>query len=72
VLLEHAAGVARRMAAVPAAAFRLTKQQRRAPYLERARTAAELDAAVLAEWAAPQTAEVIRAYLERTVGKGGG
>jgi enoyl-CoA hydratase len=71
-LVARAVERAAAMASIPAESFRLTKQQVRAPAVERIRAAAEVDAEVAARWAAPETAEVIRGYLARVVGKGGG
>lgn len=68
-LLPRAIEVAAAMAAIPAAAFRLTKAQLRQPAIERARAARDVDAAAAAQWASPQTAEVIRGYLQRVVGR---
>ena len=64
---------AERLASVPPEAFRLAKLQLRGPSLEHAaRRGAELDGHIVEQWAAPETAAVIRAYLERTVGRRGG
>ncbi len=70
-LEARALAVARELAAVPAASYRLTKEQLRAPFLERAAAATDAAAAVRAQWDSPETAAVIRAYLDRTVGKKG-
>ncbi|HVS02026.1 MAG TPA: enoyl-CoA hydratase/isomerase family protein [Thermoanaerobaculia bacterium] len=72
-VVDRAAEVGRRLAAVPAAAFRLTKEQLALPLLRRAAAGDEaVREQVHAVWKAPATLEVIRAYLERTVGRGGG
>lgn len=64
-LAERAVAVARRLASEPAARFRLTKQQLRAPTIAAiAAHSAETDAAVLAEWQRPETVAAIRAYLD--------
>ncbi|MDH4046333.1 MAG: enoyl-CoA hydratase/isomerase family protein [Gemmatimonadota bacterium] len=64
-LADRAVTVARRLASEPAARFRLTKQQLRAPTIATiAAHAAETDAAVLAEWERPETVAAIRAYLD--------
>jgi enoyl-CoA hydratase len=65
VVVDRAREVAQRLAGEPAARFRLTKRQLRAPTIAAiAAHAAETDAAVLAEWERPETLEAIRAYLE--------
>jgi len=63
-LMDRATEVADRLGAEPAARFRLTKRQLRAPTLAAiAAHAAETDDAVLAAWQEPRTAAAIRAYL---------
>ena len=53
-------------------AFALTKRQLRLPALDRLdRHGAALDAEVARLWQQPESAERIRAYLERTVGRSG-
>lgn len=67
-LLDRACEVARARAAVPAATFRLTKRQLRAPALERiARHAAAADAEVVRAWASPAIRRAIEAYVRRTL-----
>lgn len=69
-LLERAVEVAASYAAIPPATFRLTKRQLRRPTLERYEAyAPTFDPEVMEIWSEPQTAEVIRTYLERTLGK---
>jgi enoyl-CoA hydratase len=69
-LLARAHEVARQLAAIPPAAFALTKQAVRAQALERIDAAAERqDSAVLDVWTAPETLTHIREYLRRTLGK---
>jgi enoyl-CoA hydratase len=64
-VVDRAREVARRLASEPAARFRLTKQQLRAPTIAAiAAHAAETDAAVLAEWERPESLAAIRTYLE--------
>lgn len=70
-VLPRAIAVASALARVPAAAFELTKLQLRRPAAERAAAATETAAAVRKAWADPASADVIRAYLERVVRKGG-
>jgi enoyl-CoA hydratase len=63
-LIDRATEVADRLGAEPAARFRLTKRQLRAPTLAAiAAHAAETDDAVLAAWQEPETVAAIRAYL---------
>jgi enoyl-CoA hydratase len=70
-VVARALAAAESLARVPAAAFRLTKLQLRRPAAERAAAARETASAVRAAWADPAAWEVVRAYLERVVGKGG-
>lgn len=69
-VLARAVAVATELARVPAEAYRLTKQQLRAPAIERVDAAAATIAAVRAQWASDGAAASIRAYMERVVGKG--
>jgi enoyl-CoA hydratase len=72
-LLSAALARAEHLASIPSESFRMAKHLMRAPTLERVDLAQrELGAAIAAAWAAPATAERIRAYMERTVGKGKG
>jgi enoyl-CoA hydratase len=67
---DRAFEVARRLGAIPRAAFALAKRQLRAPTLERVDAlAAATDAEATAVWEAPETHAHIRAYLERTIRK---
>lgn len=69
-LIERAIAGARRLAAMPEAAFTLTKRTLRAPVverIERGRRAA--DPPVRDAWAGPVCQAAIRTYLDRTVGK---
>lgn len=69
-LQATALAAAEALGAIPPAAFTLAKQQLRRPVLEQAdRFEREWGASVLAQWRAPETHAVIRAYLDRTVGK---
>jgi enoyl-CoA hydratase len=71
-LLARALARAERLAAMPAESFRRAKLLMRGPALERAeRAQREHGRAIQDSWASPETAERIRAYMERTVGKGG-
>jgi|SoiMethySBSTD1v2_1073268.scaffolds.fasta_scaffold392970_2 enoyl-CoA hydratase len=70
-LLARALAVAQEMAAISPAAFRMTKEGVRQPFVERARAAASSAGEVHAQWAGADTAEVVRAYLARVLHKGG-
>jgi len=70
-LLETAVAVAVDLAAVAAEPFRLAKRQLRRPTIERiAADAAGNDPTATVIWGSPETAAIVRAYLDRTVGKG--
>ena len=71
-LLPRALAVAQEMARLSPAAFQVTKQQLRKPFVERAEAAARVSGELHAQWAGADTAEAIRAYLGRVLGKGGG
>lgn len=68
-VLARAIVVAQRLAAIPAAAYRLTKEQLRAPTIARIDAASATAVAVRAQWAGDETAGIIRAYLDRVVAK---
>ena len=69
-LQATARAAAESLGSIPAAAFALGKQQLRRPVLDQAeRFDGEWGAAAMAQWCAPETHAVIRAYLDRTVGK---
>jgi len=66
-LLDQAVGVAETLAALPPAAFALTKRQIHEPVMKRIReSGAGFDAAVAELWAAPKTLAAIRDYVART------
>jgi len=65
-LIERAIAAAKSLAALPPAAFALTKQQIRRPALQRL---GQDDAAIEAIWTAPETLERIRDYVARTLGR---
>jgi len=70
-LPSAAMAAAEMLAARPAAAFALTKQQLRGAALTRMRAGRPaFDAAVEDVWCAPATTEAIRGYIERTFKKG--
>ena len=66
-LLDEAVAVAASMAAIPAAAFSLTKLQMRAPTRRRMRAGAAVDTDVQDAWASPETLSAIRGYVARTL-----
>ena len=68
-LEEEALTAAERLAALPAAAFRLTKRLLREPTLARIRAGAAIDQAVQDNWMSPETLTAIREYVARTLGK---
>jgi enoyl-CoA hydratase len=69
-LMSRAMEVAKQFAAVPAEAFRVTKQQLRYEVIRRAEAAeALLGSRIDAIWRAPETLETIRRYVERTVSR---
>jgi len=63
--LARGHAIAEELAAIDANAFRITKEQLRAPVLRAPRH----DDAVTAHWCAPETHANIRAYLARTIRK---
>jgi enoyl-CoA hydratase/carnithine racemase len=65
-LLDEAVALAESLAALPAAAFALTKSQLREPSLQRMRAGAAIDEAVQDEWASAATLAAIRDYVART------
>ena len=66
---DEAMAVARSLAAIPPAAFALTKRQLREPVLERIHVGAAVDAAVQEAWASPEILGAIRDYVARTLRK---
>ena len=66
-LMDEAMAVAEEMASRPARAFEMTKHQLRAPTVQRMRDGAAIESAVYDEWATPETLDVIRAYVARTL-----
>jgi enoyl-CoA hydratase len=67
MLMDRAMEVAERMAAIPPAAFALTKEAFYTPVLERTRLLDKSNAKVIEEWLQPHTYDTIRAYLEKTI-----
>ena len=68
-LLDEAVAVAESLAAIPAAAFALTKRQMREPALQRMRAGAAMDAAAEDSWASAETLDAIRGYVARTLNR---
>ena len=69
-LIDRAVGAAEALAALPPAAFSLSKRQTRQPALERLeRVGRSIDAAADEIWTAPETLERIRNYVARTFKK---
>jgi enoyl-CoA hydratase len=66
-LLDEAVAVAGSLAAVPPAAFALTKRQLREPALQRMRAGAATNAAVEQAWASPEVLRAIGDYVARTL-----
>ncbi len=69
MLMDRATEVAQQLRAIPAGAFALTKEAFYSPILARTQQLADLNARVVDAWMQPHTYDMIRAYLERTVGK---
>ena len=63
---DHAIAAAQSLAAIPAAAFALTKRQLREPVLERMHVGSAIDALVVNTWASDETLAAIRDYVART------
>jgi len=66
-LLDEAVAVAAALAAIPVAAFSLTKLQMRAPTRRRMRAGAAVDTEVQNAWASAETLNAIRDYVARTL-----
>jgi enoyl-CoA hydratase len=68
-LLAEAIGIARSFAALPPAAFALTKDQLRGPARQRMASGRASDAAAEEAWASRDTLALIRDYVARTLSK---
>lgn len=68
-VLDRAVAVAERLAGIPPMTFALTKEAFVTPILDRTRELADLNARVVHAWMQPEMDTMIRAYLDRTVGK---
>jgi enoyl-CoA hydratase len=69
MLIDRALEAARRLAAIPAGAFALTKEAFYQPILDRTAALADLNARVVDAWMQQHTYDTIRAYLEKTIRK---
>jgi enoyl-CoA hydratase len=68
-LIPRALQVASGLGSLPPRAFVLTKRELRLPFVENARRFGAEDQQILNDWAAPSTLEIIRSYLQKTIGK---
>jgi len=68
-LMDEALAEAHRLAALPAAAFAITKRQLRGPSFERIRAGGDVDAAIRRYWESPDGLDAIRRYVARTLKK---
>lgn len=68
-LMERALEKARRLAAIPAATFALTKRTLREPFAVRARDAKAIDDEGAAVWGSTEARESVRRFIERTIGR---
>jgi enoyl-CoA hydratase len=66
-LVDEAVAVAGALAAIPPAAFALTKRQLREPAVQRMHAGAATDAAVTDAWASPDVLRAIGDYVARTL-----
>ena len=67
LLMDRAVRLADEMGSLPSDAFRITKQQIRAPVVDRIRAArAKLDPIIEEVWSRPETLDHIRDYVSRT------
>ncbi len=66
-LEDRALAAAQALAAIPEAAFALTKRQLREPVLERMHVGSAIDAIVQDAWASDETLAAIRDYVARTL-----
>lgn len=69
MLLGRAIEVASQLGRIPQRAFWMAKRQLRHPVIEKARQFGPSDQEILNEWSAPATFEIIRGYLQKTIGK---
>jgi enoyl-CoA hydratase len=66
-LAGRALAVARELAAIPAASYRLSKRFARRPAVERIEAMAAHAGETLAAWSSPEALAAVRAYVERTI-----
>ena len=69
LFLQRAIEMAVQFGRIPQRAFRMAKRQLRRPVIERARQFGPSEEEILNEWSAPATLEIIRGYLQKTIGK---
>ena len=69
MLMDRAAEVAQKLAAIPPGAFALTKEAFYAPIIDRVRQLGDLNERVTDAWMQQQTYDTIRQYLEKTIKK---
>ncbi len=67
--LDRAIEIARSYARIPRDSFALTKRQLRQPAVDRTAAMAALDDEVVEVWSRPETLDIIRRFLEKTVGR---
>jgi len=68
-LLQRACDHAAKLGAIPAQSFRLAKQMLRKPVTDRYQANASMDVEVLGAWRNQEIHDVIRGYLQQTIGK---
>jgi enoyl-CoA hydratase/carnithine racemase len=68
-LLARAKEMAAQLGRIPPRSFSMAKHQMRQPYIDYVRKYGNSDEATLDEWSSPATHEVIRNYLQKTIGK---
>lgn len=68
MLMDTAMEAARRLAAIPARTFALTKKALREPFAERARATTAFDEEGTAIWSSQETRDSVRRFIDRTIG----
>ena len=69
LLLDRAYSVAAQMGSIPSKAFQITKRQIRQSSINQIKLREDLEDSVWKAWNATETHQIIRSYLERTIGK---
>nr|XP_061799109.1 putative enoyl-CoA hydratase [Nerophis lumbriciformis] len=67
--VERAVEIATGFGRIPRDSFLLAKRQLRQPALDRAKAMADLDDEVIEVWSRPATLDIIRRFLDKTVGR---